>query len=223
MNIFVVIAAYNEAKSVGTVVAEVKNCGYNVVVVNDGSGDDTAKIAAAAGATVLSHAINRGQGAALQTGITYALSRGAQIIVTFDADGQFEAKEIEGVVKPLLLGVADVVLGSRFLKKENSVPKEKLFILKFATAVTNYYTGLKLTDIHNGFRAFSQKAALALEIRQDGMAHASEILEQIKKHDFIYREVPVTVKYTDYSRAKGQKITNSFRIIFDLLISRLTR
>ena len=217
----VVIPAYNEEKMIGEVVAGLKDKVSQIIVVNDGSTDLTAKIAKQAGADVISHSLNRGQGAALQTGIAYALNKGADVIVTFDADGQFLSEEVSRIIQPLLLGQVDVTLGSRFLNDQSDIPKSKIFILKIATWVTNIYTGLKLTDIHNGFRGLSRQAAALIEIRQDGMAHASEILEQIRKHNLKYREVPVTIKYTDYSRAKGQKVTNSFRIIKDLLLSRL--
>jgi len=217
----VVIPAYNEERMIGEVVAGLKDKVSQIIVVNDGSTDLTAKMAKQAGADVISHSLNRGQGAALQTGIIYALNKGADVIVTFDADGQFLSAEIDQIIKPLLLGQVDVTLGSRFLDDRSDIPKEKLLILKVATWVTNLYTGLKLTDIHNGFRGLSRQAAALIEIRQDGMAHASEILEQIRKHNLKYQEVPVTIKYTDYSRAKGQKVTNSFRIIKDLLLSRL--
>ncbi|MFA6322222.1 MAG: glycosyltransferase family 2 protein [Candidatus Buchananbacteria bacterium] len=223
MKVFVVIAAYNEEQTIKQVAAEVRNQGYQVLVVDDGSTDQTAKLASEAGAVVLSHSFNRGQGAALQTGIVYALNQKAEIIVTFDGDGQFLAEEIKTVIKPIVDGKVQVVLGSRFLKPGGTVPRKKEMILRLATWVTNLYTGLKLTDIHNGFRAFSRQAAFGLDIRQDGMAHASEILEQIKRFNFKYQEVPVTVKYTEYSLKKGQKLSNSFRIILDLLISRISQ
>lgn len=223
MKISVVIPAYNEAKVIGKVVREVKDKVSQVIVVDDGSTDQTAEIARQAGATVTTHFLNRGQGAALQTGINFALNSGADIIVTFDADNQHRAEEIEEVVKPLLLGQVDAVLGSRFLNKKNQIPFSRKIILKMAAKFTRIYTGLAVTDAHNGFRALSVKAAGLIKIRQDGMAHASEILEQIKKHKLKFQEVPVTIKYTDYSLEKGQKMSNSFRILWDLIIGRIAR
>jgi len=223
MKVYAVIAAYNEAEMISLVVNEVKGLVDEVVVVDDGSRDQTGELAAQAGATVLRHLINRGQGAALQTGIVWALDQGAEIIVTFDADGQFAAEEISGVVAPLIAGRADVVLGSRFLNQSREMPAGKFLLLRLATVITNLYTGLKLSDIHNGFRALSRVAAEKIKIRQDGMAHASEILEQIRKHKLNYLEVPVTVKYTEYSKRKGQKISNSLRIVWDLIISRISQ
>jgi len=223
MIISVVIPAYNEAKTITQVVNKVKSKASQVIVVDDGSTDQTAELARQAGAEVTIHFLNRGQGAALQTGINFALSQGADIIVTFDADGQLEPSEIDQVIEPLLLGKFDVVLGSRFLGKENKIPWNKKTVLKLAIWVTRLYTGLKLTDTHNGFRAFSRQAAEKIEIRQDGMAHASEILEQIRKNRFNFKEVSMTMKYTEYSMQKGQKLSNSFRIIWDLIISRISK
>ena len=224
MIISAVIPAYNEARTIGQVVAEVKDKVSQVVVVDDGSADQTGELAKLAGAKVITHFLNRGQGAAMQTGINFALNSGADIIVTFDAAGQHNPEDIEKLIKPLLLGEADVALGSRFLEsKINNVPLARVVVLKLAVLITRLYTGLKLTDAHNGFRAFSRKAALAIEIRQDGMAHGSEIIEQIKKHGLRFKEVPVKINYTSYSLEKGQKLTNSFRIIWDIIISRISR
>ncbi len=231
MKIVVVMPSYNEEKVIARVVKEVKEKIPDVIAVDDGSTDQTGIVANEAGAKVLKHFLNRGQGAALQTGINFALAQGAEVIVTFDADGQHNPSDIDRVVKPLLLGEAQVVLGSRFLKSENgyqktdisSIPLVKVIVLKFAAWFTRLYTGLKVTDAHNGFRALSRNAAELIEIRQDGMAHASEIIEQIKKHNLRFVEVPVQIVYSQYSLQKGQKLSNSFRILWDLIISRLTK
>lgn len=223
MKVTVVIPAFNEAKVISKVINEVKEQVNEVVVVDDGSIDNTAEVATNAGAKVARHFLNRGQGAALQTGISFALNSGADIIVTFDADGQHVAGEIEQVVKPLLLGEVDVVLGSRFLNSTNKIPFSRRTLLKLATLFTRFYTGLKVTDVHNGFRAFSRKAAELIQIKQDGMAHASEIVEEIKRHNLKFKEVGVTIKYTYYSLEKGQKLTNAFKIVWDLILGRLTK
>jgi len=223
MLISVVIPAYNEEQAIFGVIGGIKDKVNSVIVVDDGSTDKTAELASQAGARVINHFLNRGQGAALQTGINFALQNGADIIVTYDADGQHQASDLEAIIKPLLLGEAEVVLGSRFLNKKNDIPILRRLVLKLATSFTRLYTGLSVSDAHNGFRAFSRKAAELIEIRQDGMAHASEIIEQIKKHQLKFKEVPVTIKYTDYSLQKGQKLSNSFRIIWDLIISRISK
>lgn len=222
MKVIIVIPAYNESQVIQRVIGDIKEKVDQVIVVDDGSKDNTFDLARDAGATTMRHFINRGQGAALQTGISFALKKGADIIVTFDADGQHKSEEIELLVKPLLLEEVDIVLGSRFLK-DNKIPLNKSIILKLATFFTRLYTGLKVTDTHNGFRAISRKAAMSINIRQDGMAHASEILEEIKKNDLKYKEVPVTVAYTDYSLQNGQKLSNSLRIVWDLLLGRIVK
>jgi polyprenyl-phospho-N-acetylgalactosaminyl synthase len=223
MRICAVIPAYNEAAVISGVVEKVKQYVDEVVVVDDGSKDATAILARQAGATVLQHFLNRGQCAALQTGIAYAVQNNIDAIVTIDADGQHEAAEIPLVIEPLLLGRAEVVLGSRFLKPDNAIPSSRQKLLRAATVFTRLYTGLHITDTHNGFRAFSKAAASKLELKQDSMAHASEVIEQIKKHNLKFTEVGVTVHYTQYSLHKGQKLTNSFKIVWDLLLGRIVK
>ncbi|MBN1779204.1 MAG: glycosyltransferase family 2 protein [Candidatus Buchananbacteria bacterium] len=223
MKIVAVIPAYNEAQVIGGVVKSVAQFVSSVVVVDDGSTDRTNSLAKQAGATVLKHIVNCGQGAALQTGIKYALNHGADVIITFDADGQFVAAEIPLVIAPIINNQAQVVLGSRFLHPDKKVPLGRRLILSLAVWVTKFYTGLAVTDTHNGFKAFSRQAAMLLDIKQNRMAHASEILEQIKKNQLKYLEVAVTVHYSQYSLQKGQKLTNLFKIFWDLFFSRIQK
>lgn len=217
MNIFVVVPAYNEASVIGQVVSDVHKICSNVVVVDDGSADKTVEAAEAASAKVLRHIINRGQGAALRTGINYALSLGADAIVTYDADGQFNANEISKICQPIINDECDIVLGSRFLG-ENKIPFLKRMILCPAILFTRAITGLKLSDTHNGFRAMDRAAAEKIEIRQDRMAHSSEIIHEIARLGLKYKEIPITVNYTDYSKKKGQKLTGALKILFDLIM-----
>lgn len=211
---YVVIAAYNEGKMIRRVVGEVVAAGWTVVVVDDGSRDDTATAAAVPGATVLRHAINLGQGAALQTGIEYALRRGAKHLVTFDADGQHSVEDIPELVAAL--ATSDVALGSRFLGKELvGVTRGRRAFLRSATSISNRLSGMKLSDAHCGFRAFRASAAPKLRITQDRMAHASELLRKIQTSGLRVQEVPVTVKYTEYSMRKGQSSFQAIRILFD--------
>jgi polyprenyl-phospho-N-acetylgalactosaminyl synthase len=192
----IVIAAYNEAKNVAQVVKDVKAAGYKwVVVVDDGSKDATYTAAKKAGADTLKHVINRGQGAALRTGINYAVEHGADYVVTYDADGQFIAGEIDKVLKPVIEGRRDVTLGSRFLGRAKNISTSKRFVLKLGALVTYIFSGIKLSDSHNGFRAMNRRAAKKIHITFDRMEHASEIIEEIAKHKLTYTEVPVTVIY----------------------------
>jgi len=210
---WVVIAAFNEAKVIREVVAGVVAGGWSVVVVDDGSRDDTAAQARVPGAIVLKHRINLGQGAALQTGIDYALRRGAEAIVTFDADGQHDPADI-----PLLLealATADIALGSRFLGRVEGASQRRMAMLRTATKVSNGLSGMSLTDAHCGLRAFRAEAAPALRITQDRMAHASELLRKIKTSGLRVVEVPVTIKYTEHSKSKGQGGIQAVRILFD--------
>lgn len=221
--VIAVIAAYNEALAIEPVIRGLEPQVAEIVVVDDGSKDATADVARKAGAVVLRHPVNRGQGAALQSGIKLALARGAAIVVTFDADGQHVAADVPKLVAPVASGVADVALGSRFLGGTSNVPAGRRLLLQGAVLFTRLTTGLKLTDAHNGFRAFSRAAAGKIRIRQDRMAHASEIVSEIRRHGLRFVEVPVTVLYTDYSRAKGQSAFGAFRVLFDLLLGKGVR
>jgi polyprenyl-phospho-N-acetylgalactosaminyl synthase len=219
----IVIAAYNEGAALGGVVEGLVARYPTVIVVDDGSRDDTAAIAKAAGAHVLRHPINLGQGAALQTGIDYALAVGCRYVVTFDADGQHSADEIAPMLGHLVASHSDIVLGSRFLGHTVNMPRSKALTLWLAVRFTRLSTGLKLTDTHNGFRALSEKAARTIRIRQDRMAHASEILDEIARHGLRYSEFPVTITYTSYSIAKGQRIMNSVHILKDQFVGKLAK
>jgi polyprenyl-phospho-N-acetylgalactosaminyl synthase len=220
--VWVVIAAYCEAPMIASVIAEVKVRGYQIVVVDDGSTDATGDIARAAGATVLRNPINLGQGAALQTGITFALAAGADAIVTFDADGQYRAGDIAPLIDALRRG-ADFALGSRCLGAAINQPASRRLLLKAATWFTRVTTGLRVTDTHNALRAMTRRGASKIALRQNRMAHASEILHQIARSGLNYAERPVTVEYTAYSLAKGQQDGDALFILADLFARRLRR
>jgi glycosyltransferase involved in cell wall biosynthesis len=219
----VVVAAYNEAPAIGQVVADLKAYDLNVLVVDDGSVDDTSSVASKAGAIVVQHPVNLGQGAALQTGINFALRRGAKYIVTFDADGQHLASDIPLLIFTLEKFDVDIACGSRFLGQTENIPPVRRNVLKLAKVFTYITTGLRMTDAHNGLRAMTQYCAKHIRIRQNRMAHASEIINEIARHKFKFVEVPVTIRYSLYSLKKGQKISNSINIIFDLIMRRLYR
>lgn len=218
---FVVIAAYNEETCIGDVVREVRAICPNVVVVDDGSTDGTYAAARRAAAWTLRHVVNRGQGAALQTGIEFALARGAGYVVTFDADGQHDPADIEGLLAPIRAGDVDITLGSRFLGTAVNLSPARKLVLKGAVLFTRIFNGVRLTDAHNGLRAFSRRAAGTIHIRADRMAHASELIDIVRRSKLPYREVPVRIRYTEYSMAKGQSHFAAARIIFHYLVGRL--
>jgi len=218
VNIYVVVPAYNEENSISGVIGDLRKHNFNnIIVVDDGSTDDTNIVAKKDGAVVIKHPINLGQGAAVKTGIDYALLLGAEIIVTFDADGQHLAKDLDNLVKPLINNEVEVALGSRFLNNNSNVPWLKKIFLKGGTLLLFLMYGIMLTDTHNGFRALSRSAAEKIHIRSRGMEHASEILEEIKIKKIRYKEIPVTIKYSTYSISKGQRISNSLNIFFKML------
>lgn len=221
--VWIVIPGYNEDAVIGQTVASLARWLPAVVVVDDGSTDRTAAAAEAAGATVLRHAVNLGQGAALATAIRYALIRGAEFIVTFDADGQHRPDDIDRLLETAWQREADVVLGSRFLGEAANMPTSRHLLLRLAAAYTRWTTGLPVTDSHNGLRLFTRRAAEQLRVRQNRMAHASEILDWLSASDLRVVEAPVRIVYTDYSLRKGQGLFASFNILWDLWSSRLYR
>ena len=221
--LFVVIAAYNESRVIGAVVAELCAAGYPVVLVDDGSADGTAAAAGSAGAIVVRHPINLGQGAALQTGIEFALEQGAETIVTFDADGQHRVADIPALCEALAKNQADFARGSRALGASLNAPVSRRILLKLATWFTRLSTGMRVTDTHNGLRAMTKRGAQTLKLRQNRMAHASELLQQIADSGLRYVEVPVTIQYSAYSLAKGQSLGDALTILIDLIARRVHR
>jgi glycosyltransferase involved in cell wall biosynthesis len=220
---WVVIAAWREQSVIRRVVEEVLPHVAAVVVVDDGSPDDSFAEARSGGAIVLRHCVNLGQGAALQTGIDYAVQQGAEYIFTFDADGQHSPESLAVMADIMQRENVDVVLGSRWRGQAEDIPAARQLMLKAAVRFTQFHSGLRLTDTHNGLRLFTRHAARQLRITQSRMAHASEILDQIGAAKLSYAEAPVTIRYTEYSLAKGQKISGMFRILADIFYARWTR
>jgi polyprenyl-phospho-N-acetylgalactosaminyl synthase len=217
---WVVIPAYNEARVIASVLSSLQSRSYHIVVVDDGSSDATVQEALRFPVTVLRHICNLGQGAALQTGITYALGfPDTRFIVTFDSDGQHAPEDISRLLAPLRDGTHEIALGSRFLRADDAmdVPVTRRITLWLAILLSKLTTGLNLTDTHNGFRAFTADAARKIQISQNRMAHASEILSQIAAHHLRYCEVPVKIAYTQYSRTKGQSFSGGINILWDLV------
>ena len=221
--VWVVIAAYNEEQVISETISNVLAEIHNVVVVDDCSLDETAQRALDAGAHVLCHPINLGQGAALQSGIEYALKNGCEYIVTFDADGQHSAVEIIPMLCVLHESGADIALGSRFLGKVMNISWQRRVVLKLAIAFTRITSGIKLTDVHNGFRIMHRRFFDSFEFRQNRMAHASEILNHIAALHIRYIEFPVTITYTAYSVLKGQKSSNAMRVVMELFTGHVSK
>lgn len=220
MKIFCVIPAYNEEKNIGKVIDSLLPSGYELVVVDDCSEDRTYEAASKNGVTVLRHVVNRGQGAALQTGMDYALMHGAEVIVHFDADGQFLAEEIADVIKPVVKDEADIVFGSRFLEKKSDMPFfKKNIIMPLAKLINKLFLKVDLSDPQSGFRAMSRKAAEQIRIEQDRMAHCSEILAKSFSSGLRIKEVPITVIYHDF----GQKLGGGIKILKELFLGSLLK
>lgn len=213
------IPLYNEASVIGGVIAQLRQDFVHVVCVDDGSTDGSAAVAAEAGAMLVQHPVNLGQGAALQTGISFALAhRECEYIVTFDADGQHRIEDALGMLELARTEDLAVVFGSRFLDDRTNPGWIKKVMLKTAVWVTNLTTSLKLTDAHNGLRVIRRDAAERIELKQDRMAHATEIVLELGRTGLPWREYPVELLYTDYSKAKGQSVLNSVNILVDLMV-----
>ena len=218
-DVWIVIPVYNEGTVIASVVERTRQTFPNIVCVDDGSRDDSAAAIGTTGAHLVRHPVNLGQGAALQTGISYALSRpGANYIVTFDADGQHRVEDAVAMVEVARSGAADVVLGSRFLEDNDQVPLIKRIVLRTVVALSPTARRLRLTDAHNGLRVMTREAASKLRITMNGMAHASEIVGFLARSGLRVQEVPVTIIYTDYSKSKGQSLINGVNILFDLSV-----
>ncbi|OBG54658.1 MULTISPECIES: glycosyltransferase family 2 protein [unclassified Mycobacterium] len=214
---WIVIPAFNEAAVIGEVVADVRSVFDNVVCVDDGSTDDTGDIARRAGAHLVRHPINLGQGAAIQTGVEYARKQpGAQVFATFDGDGQHRVKDLAAMVDRLCAEDVDVVIGTRFGARVGARPPFlKRLVLQTAARLSRRGRRLGLTDTNNGLRVFNKKVADGLDITMSGMSHANEFIMLIAENHWRVVEQPVEVLYTDYSKSKGQPLLNGVNIIFD--------
>ena len=210
-----VVPAYKEEEKIGSVARSLSVLVDKVIVVDDGSDDNTGKYAEEAGAVVLRHKINRGQGASLQTGHDYAKKLGADYVLHFDGDGQFDVNDIQPALAKLQTEKADILFGSRFLGRDSNVPLfKKIILFPLARIFNNFFTGLKLTDVHNGFRILNRRALEQIIITHDRMAHATEIMAQTKKHKLKYVEFPVKIVYREY----GQGLAGGLKILGDLML-----
>jgi glycosyltransferase involved in cell wall biosynthesis len=218
-DVYLVVPLFNEERVIGEVVRAARQRFPHVVCVDDGSSDNSASKAAEAGAVVVRHPVNLGQGAALQTGFEYALSaESMQWVVTFDADGQHQVDDVVTMLDKARAEGLDVVFGSRFLDDRTRAGALKKIVLRLAVAYTNLTTRTRLSDAHNGLRVISRDVVRRLDITQNRMAHASELVAQIGAMEARYGESPVHVLYTDYSRSKGQSVWNAVNILVELIL-----
>jgi polyprenyl-phospho-N-acetylgalactosaminyl synthase len=215
-NVWIVVPAFNEAGVIGDVIADLRSIFQNVVCVDDGSRDDTGETALRAGATLVRHPVNLGQGAAIQTGVEYARRQpGAQVFATFDADGQHRVKDLVTMIDRLGAGDVDVVIGTRFGPGVTRPPLLKRIVLQTAARLSPRGRRLGLTDTNNGLRVFNKTVADGLDITMSGMSHATEFIMLIAENRWRVAEEPVEVLYTEYSKSKGQPLLNGVNIIFD--------
>jgi glycosyltransferase involved in cell wall biosynthesis len=217
-DVWIVVPAYNEAAVIGEVIADLRSVFDHVVCVDDGSQDDTGAVALRAGAHLVRHPVNLGQGAAIQTGIEYARSQpGAETFVTFDADGQHRVKDVIRMIDKLTAEDTDIVIGTRFADHgvHSEVPVLKRIVLRTAVWLSPRSRRLNLSDAHNGLRVFNRKVAAGLDIAMSGMGHASEIIALVDENDWRVTEEPVEILYTEYSKSKGQPLLNGVNIVFD--------
>ncbi|WP_291313323.1 glycosyltransferase family 2 protein [Corynebacterium sp. UBA2622] len=222
LDTWLVIPCYNEGQVIQSVIEHARETFPNIVAVNDGSKDNSADAIHAAGAHLVNHPVNLGQGAAIQTGVEYARSQpGARYFATFDADGQHQVKDVVKMVDRVRTEPLDIVVGTRFAGQENTqVPWIKRFVLKTVVLLSPRTRRLGLTDAHNGLRVFNKKVADEMDIRMNGMSHASEIVAMIDSHPWRVAEEPVDVLYTEYSMSKGQSLINGVNILADAIVAR---
>jgi glycosyltransferase involved in cell wall biosynthesis len=224
MKVIAVVPAYNEAERIGDVVRAAAARTDGVIVVDDGSTDGTAAAAASAGASVITHVLNRGQGAALKTGTLAALSAGADVVLHIDADGQHDPDAIPALLAAL--DDADVVFGSRFLGvSPEGMPLSRRMLLWAARQFSALALGIprSFTDPQSGLRAMRAEAAREIDFRQDRMAHCSEILRLVSRSGLRAVEIPVRIVYTKETLKKGQKATDALHIVWQLILGSLHR
>jgi glycosyltransferase involved in cell wall biosynthesis len=225
---FIIIPIYNESKVIYKLLQNEEFKKYVLILVDDGSKDDLSLRRISIPFYFLQHSKNLGQGAALQTGMEFAKLLDADIVVHFDGDGQHDPADIERLTEPVIAGKASVVIGSRFLKSQgetnlSKIPYPRKIILQCARLIQFIYTGMRLTDSQNGLRAISGAALGSIEITENRMAHAIELIQIFQNKKLHVTEVPVHILYTEYSNVKGQKLLNGVFIVLKLLINKLVK
>jgi glycosyltransferase involved in cell wall biosynthesis len=223
-DVWVIVRCFNEASVVGDVIRQLRTSFPNVVGVDDGSTDASATEIWEAGASLVRHPINLGAGAALQTGLQYALlDRRAKYFLCFDADGQHRPEDAAAMAERIRSEDIDILLGSRFLGSAAGMPAGRKTLLKLARMFERLNSGTRLTDAHNGLRVFSRSFASQINLTMSDMAYASELLTLIARSGLEYAEHPVTIQYTEYSKHKGQRSINSVNIAIDVWMNHMLR
>ncbi len=220
MTTVAIIPAFNEATTIRSVIRSVRPFVNQMIVIDDGSSDETASIARDEGVVLVRHVLNCGLGAALSTGLAMARSLGADAAVTIDADGQLFAEDIEIVLKPLHDDQADVVIGSRFLSNNNTIPIIRRLYNRIGNGITWALFGVWTSDSQSGIRAFNRTALELISIRCSRMEVSSEFFDEIKKKNMRWHEVPIRVQYTTYSLSKGQNFSHGVRTVLRLALRR---
>lgn len=217
--IYIVIPAKDEAPRIGGVLSRIQSLGFqNVIIVNDGSSDNTAAIAKEFdNTTILNHKLNLGAGAATQTGINYALKKGAEIIVTLDADHQHKPEDIYALIETLKNKDLDVVIGSRFLEPSNEIPFLRIVYNKIGNIINYLFTGLMVTDSQSGMKAFHARFARQFEIQSSGFEFCIEIIQHIRRAKASWGEIPIQVTYTKETQEKGQNLGNGIMMMFRMM------
>lgn len=221
-SIVAVIPAYNEATRIGSVVSAVKAYVSEVIVVDDGSSDDTAAQAKAAGARVVRHIQNSGAGAATMTGLEAARRLGSDIVITLDADEQHDPKDIPALLEPIMAGRADIVFANRFGQK-NRIPFIRRVFNGIGNVVTLIATGRWVADSQCGYKAFGPVAVREINLRMSGFEFCTEIVRESVHHKWRIAQVPVKVVYSEYTLAKGQSFANGVRTAFKILLRSFLR
>ena len=217
--IFVIIPCYNEAAVIRNTVIDVLRHGYKVVIIDDSSKDNSKNELTGLPVYYLRHRVNMGQGAALQTGIDFAKKKGATYFVTFDADGQHDCNDIPGMIEFLEKEKADIVFGSRFLPgSKTNVSRSRSFALNMGRYINYFVSGILLSDSFNGLRLLSRQAVDKIKITENRMAHPVEILMLTAASKIKYAEYPVTIHYSDYSKAKGLKNKDGVKILVEIFL-----
>lgn len=217
-DIYVIVPAFNEQNVIKDIINNLLKNFSNVIVINDGSNDKTLEIINDLDIKILSHEINLGVGAAVQTGFDYVSDiPDAKAVITFDADGQHLVDDAVAMAKEILICDEGIIFGTRFPKHSKNIPKVKRIVLKLIAKITDLVTGVTLSDAHNGLKAYKVSTIKELELQFSSYSYESELITQVAKKKIEYKEMSTDIKYTSYSIKKGQKLLNGLLIIEDLL------